>query len=128
MPTKSSVKPGWSTKTKIALGVGGLLAVAAGVYLLTGKRGEKNRIRIKKWALAMKKEVVSRMQGLETVNRDGYERIVAQVAKRYRSMKDVEPGELGRVTREINRQWASIEKKAHLLKASGNGKKRLVAV
>ncbi len=110
---------GWSTSTKVAVGVGSLVAVAAAVYLLTGKRGERNRAKIRHWTSAMKREIVTRLHSLRSANRRAYERVVSQVARRYRGMKHVDPRELDRTVRQINRLWKSIGTKTETLKASG---------
>lgn len=116
---------GWSTGSKIAIGSGSLLAIAAGIYLLAGKRGEKNRSRIKNWAHDMKRDVVDKLKGIEGATQRDYERIVAQVATGYRTLKGVDNKELSRISKEINQQWEHIKSEAGLLKASG---KKLLGV
>ena len=69
----TGIKPmtGWSTGTKIAVGAGSLLAVGAAVYLLTGKRGERNRAKLRQLGRTVKRELVSHLHGLESLKQDG---------------------------------------------------------
>ncbi len=71
MATSLRAIQGWSTGTKVAVGAGSLLAVAAAVYLLTGKRGERNRAKLKKLGATVKRELVSRLHSLENLNQHG---------------------------------------------------------
>ena len=64
MPSIAQIPKGWSVGTKIAVGTGTLLAVAAAVYLLTGKRGERNRAKIRKLAGTVKREAMKGMKAI----------------------------------------------------------------
>lgn len=77
------IKPitGWSTGTKIAVGTGTLLAVAVAVYLLTGKRGERNRAKLRQLGRTMGQGVMSGLHTLENLNQH------AKVPRRKTSLK-----------------------------------------
>lgn len=66
---KTGIITGLSTPARVALGVGGLLALGTAVYLLTGKRGVRNRARIRGWVRQAKVGTVHRFQTLGNVRK-----------------------------------------------------------
>ena len=64
------------------MGVGAALAAGAvAAYLLTGKRGEKNRAKIKELSKSMQTEVTKELKKLKKVGEKEYHAIIAKVAK-----------------------------------------------
>lgn len=96
---------------KVAVGVGlGLLAAAAVAgYLLSGKRGEKNRKKIKAWAENAKKEIAAQLKKLKQVNKAAYNRVVDEVSRKYKAVKSVDPKELEAMVRDVKRHWQNIQ-------------------
>ncbi len=93
-----------SQKQAVAIGAGvaALAAAAAGTYLLTGKRGAKNRKKISKFADQARKEIAKELKKAESVTRKTYEQTVDTVAKRY---KAIDKAELAAVTSELKSYW-----------------------
>jgi len=109
-----------TTKTKVAVGVGlGLVAAAAaaaGAYFLYGPKGARNRRRVKSWTLKAKGEVLEQLEALKAVNEKKYHQVVDAVARRYRSLKNVDPRELQQLVKELKGHWRNISK--HLARSS----------
>ncbi|MFH2203704.1 MAG: hypothetical protein ABIJ96_11350 [Elusimicrobiota bacterium] len=100
------------SKTKSYIGAGvSLVAVAAGGYFLYGKDGQKNRDKIKGWALKAKGEMLEHIEKLKQVNQKAYNDVVDRVAKRYKKFKQVDKKELQRLVKESKGFWNSIAKK-----------------
>jgi len=105
-----------TTKRKIAAGVKigaatvAVAGVAAGIYLLSGKHGAKNRKKLKGWAIKARKEVAYEMKRLKKIDQKAYEKIVHGVAKRYKSLKGVGHKEVEKTVRELKGDWKNIQK------------------
>lgn len=91
-----------------SIGIAGLAAAAAGAYLLTGKRGEKNRKKISAWAIKAKKEIVSELKGVEKVSKKAYEETIKKVTDKYKQLKNVDPSELQSLITEAKGHWDAI--------------------
>ncbi len=101
------------SKGKVAAGVGvaaAALAAGAAAYYFSGRNGAKSRAKAKKWVSDAKREVVSELRKLKTLNKGAYDRTVEAVAGRYRKLKDVAPGELAALTREMKGHWGNVSK------------------
>ncbi len=94
----------------VGVGVAALAAAAAAAYFFYGKGGAKNRAKAKKWAADAQREVVKNLKRLKTVNQAAYNRTVDAVAKKYRALKDISPGELQAITREMKAHWRNVNK------------------
>ena len=99
-----------SQKKAVAVGAGiaALAAAAAGVYFMTGKNA-KNRKKVSAWAGKMQKDVVRELNKAQKASRDNYHKIVDQVAKNYKGLKNVSPAELALVAAQMKGHWASIQ-------------------
>ena len=67
-----AIKPGiirGLSTTQVAMGVGGLAALALAAYLLTGERGVRNRARIRGWARRVGQGTVHRFQALTGIRK-----------------------------------------------------------
>jgi hypothetical protein len=103
------------TRKKVAVGIGlaTLAAAAAGTYFLYGtKEGAKRRKQIRGWTLRMKGEILEKMENLKDMSEDAYNRIVDQVADKYKKAKNVDAAELAALVGDVKRHWKNI--KSHL--------------
>ena len=104
------------TKIKIATGVkigaatAAAAGVAAGIYLLSGKHGAKNRKKLKGWATKARNEVAYEMKRLKKFDRKAYEKILQGVAMRYKSLRGVSSQEIKKVLGELRGDWKNIQK------------------
>lgn len=103
------------TNTKTGSVVGGAVAVAAGVavlsaagYLLFGPQGKKNRKVVRGWTLKAKGELLERLEGMENVTAEEYHKAVAEVMKKYSALKNIAPAEIKKITDEFNKSWKAI--------------------
>jgi hypothetical protein len=105
--------PGTDSKEKMAVGLGlaALAAAAAGAYFLYGtKEGAKRRKQMRGWMLRMKGEVMDRMEKMENVSEDAYNKIVDTVARGYKGVKEVDPTEVAVLAAELKKHWKNIKK------------------
>ncbi len=109
-----------NTKGKVGMGLGlaAVAAAAAGAYFLYGtKEGAKRRKQMKGWTLKMKGEVLDRIEKMEDISEDAYNKVVDTVAKGYKGVKSVDPVEVAALASELKKHWSNIKK--HL---NGNSK------
>lgn len=100
------------TKTAVAVGVGltaAVAAAAAGAYFLTGKRGVKNRKAIKAWAVKAKAEGMREFKKMKVQNAAMYNKMVAQVEKKYRAM-NIDPKEVAALVSDLKKHWTVVSK------------------
>lgn len=112
-----------SKAAKIGVGVGvtALAAAAAATYFFYGKDGAKHRAQAKRWAGTAKKEVVSRLRKLRSVNQKSYNQVVEAVTKKYGALKTVGPKEAQLLAKELKAHWQSVNR---TLKKKTGAKKR----
>jgi hypothetical protein len=109
MPTNNHKKTGAAAKT--GLGLAALAAAAAGLYYFYGsKEGEKRRKALKGWTVKAKGEVMQKLEKLQDIDRETYDKIVDQVISRYRGVKDISVGELLSLGKELKGHWTNISK------------------
>ncbi len=89
----------------IGAGVAALAAAAVGTYLLTGKRGAKNRKKISAFADKAKKEIAQELKKTEQVTKKVYDQTVDAVAKKYKAVKNIDAGELAALSSELKSYW-----------------------
>ena len=111
---KKKQRHGLSRAQAIGLGVGvaAAAAAAAGMYFFAGKHGAKNRKQVKAWAHKAKKEVVAQLKKAKALNQKKYNQIVSEVSKRYSRVKNLDPKEVARLTKELQGYWKQIERVA----------------
>ncbi len=98
-------------KIAIGAGIAAIAAAAAGAYLLYGTdAGKKKRKQIKSWTLKAKADVLEKMESLKDINEEIYNKIVDEVAQKYKAVKEVDVDELGELVRSLQGQWKSIKK------------------
>lgn len=112
-----------SNKKKVAVGAGvaALAATAAGVYLLSGKRGAKNRKKVSTWAKIAQKDVLKELGKVGSQSQKAYNDAVSTVAKRYKNLKKLDQSEILQMMSELKGHWNSIAKQ--LNKPVGKAKK-----
>ncbi len=95
------------------IGVGaGIAALAAAGYLLFGPDGEKNKKKLKGWALRMKGEILEKMEKAETITEGAYHKMVDEVSVKYGKNKAVGQKELKQAIAELKRRWKETAKAA----------------
>lgn len=94
----------------IGAGIGLAALAAAGTYFLYGKRGANNREAISGWALQLKGEVLEKMEKLKHLNRESYDKLVDDTAKRFGRVKKVGASELRIITADLKNAWSHIGK------------------
>lgn len=100
-----------TNKKAIAVGAGlALAAAAAGAYLFYGKDAPKRRKQIKSWAMKAKAEVLEQIEQLPAIDEKTYNKVVAEVTKRYKALKNVDAAELASLVKELNGYWREIKK------------------
>ena len=100
----------------VGLGLAAIAAAAAGAYFFYGKQGAKNRKHLKSWTVKARGEVMEKLVKMSDVSQDTYEKTVNEVLKKYKSLKQATPKEIGELSRELKSHWKSI--KSELDKAS----------
>lgn len=104
---------GMSAGQKVSIGAGltALAAAAAGAYYFYGsKNAAKNRKALKSWAVKAQGEVMERIEQMQEVTQDAYDKAVTQVMKGYRTAKKIAPAELNALENSLREQWSAIAK------------------
>ena len=102
-----------STKKNVEIAgavAAGVAALAAGAIFLYGKDGAKRRKQIKGWMLKAKGEVLEKLESLEDFSQDSYERIVDEVASRYKQAKNIDASEVLQMVTELKGHYKNIQK------------------
>ncbi len=94
-----------------AIGVGvGIAALSAAAYLLMGPDGKKNRKAVKAWTVKMKAEVAEKMENMKEVTGPIYEKIVHEVADKYKKLKNIDPKDVQAEIATLKKQWSGMTK------------------
>jgi hypothetical protein len=116
-----------STVTQVGVGVG-IMAALAGAYFLYGtKAGNKRREQVRGWMLRAKGEVLEKLEKLKDVNEEAYNRVIDTVASRYERVKDVDPGEVAALAKDLKMHWQNISRQLRSGKSSSSKTKRTPA-
>lgn len=98
-------------KVKQTVGVGvGLAALAAAATYFLGEDGERNREKVRGWALKFKGDVLEKMEGLKDLNKDSYHKVVDNVARKYKKVKKASQPEIKKLSKDLKGAWKSISK------------------
>lgn len=100
----------------VGAGVAAVAATAAGIYMLTGKRGKKNRKIAAKWIDDIQDDVISELGKVKNITKSSYHKVVDTAAKNYKGLKNVSAPELAAVAKELKGSWDMIS--SELAKAS----------
>lgn len=92
------------------LSLAALAAAAAGTYFLSGKKGAKNRKKIKGWMLKAKGEILQEMEHMNSMREDIYHHTIDAMAHRYQLLKNVDKKELDQLVKELKGHWKHIKK------------------
>lgn len=110
MVKKTVAKKGGSNVGK-AIGVGvGIAALSAAAYLLMGPDGKKNRKAVKAWTVKMKAEVAEKMEKMKEVTGPMYEKIVHEVAEKYKKVKNIDPKDVQAEIASLKKHWGGMAK------------------
>lgn len=96
-------------KAIIAVGIG---AAGAGAYFFYGKRGAKNRRKVKTWALQAKAEVLHALEGAKKFDWKSYQQQIERVLRRYRKVPGVRSQDLAKLMHELKGYWQEISRAA----------------
>lgn len=100
-------------KKQIAIGAGATLGVAVAAvatYFLTGRRGRETRRVLRGWTTRARREALSAVQKLKTVNQISYNRAIDQAFHRYRRFKDTNVTEVNALVRELKGHWSRVKR------------------
>lgn len=100
------------TAKVITLGVGALAAAAAGTYFLFGKNAKvvKARKQVKSWSLKFKGDVLEKLENMQDISEDTYHKVIDEVSKGYKAVKNVDAAELMESATELKKHWKDIKK------------------
>ncbi len=113
-------KKSLSGAQKVGVGVGLTAAAvaAAGAYFLYGsKEAEKNRKKVKSWALKAKGDVLEALEKAEHITKDEYDALVEVVGGTYGKVKSATSGEIKDFKKEMHDHWKHIEQSGAVQKA-----------
>lgn len=100
------------------------LAAAAGYYFYASKDAKKNRRIASKWANDMKSEVMAKAQKIQKMDKTNIAAAVDNVAKAYRSAKNVDSKELARATSELKKNWREIVRELSVPEKKSTGSRK----
>jgi gas vesicle protein len=100
-----------ANKVMAGMGLAALAAAAAGAaYLYGTEAGKKRRKEIKGWMLRMRGDVIDRMEKMKDWSETAYNKVVEEVAQKYKNVKNVSPGEVAAVVQELRGHWKNIKR------------------
>lgn len=105
----------------VGAGVAALAATAAGIYMMTGERGKKNRKKAAKWVDNIQDDIISELGKVKNITQSTYHKAVDTAVKNYKGLKNVSTPELTAIAKELKGSWNMIS--AELDKASKTIKK-----
>ncbi len=97
-----------SAKVGAGLLAGAMLGIAAGLFL----QSKKGKVLIKdasKKALALQKQVMKKLDGLEDLTKEKYEEVVEDVLAYYKKSKELAVKELPEAKKYLMSQWKKVE-------------------
>ncbi len=99
-------------KVEVAVGITAAAVAAAGTYFLYGsKNANKNRQKVKSWALKAKAEVLNTLEEAKHMSKEEYEQLIEQVAAAYQSAKNnASRADISAFKKEMKEHWEHIEK------------------
>lgn len=100
-----------SPAQKLGVGVGLTAAAvaAAGAYFLYGsENADKNRKRVKSWALKAKGEVLEALEGAQHMTEDQFKSVVASVVDTYNKAHDLSRRDITDFKKEMHANWEEL--------------------
>ncbi len=110
-----------ATKAGIGAGVAALAAAAAsaGYYFYGHKNANKNRAKAAKWAKDLHADVMKEVKKAKKLDEKAYKAIVAETAKAYATVKDIDKADLARAAGELKSSWEHVAKEVSRATKSG---------
>ena len=112
---------------KVAYGVGlaALAAATAGAYFLYGtKQGVKTRKQIKGWMLKAKGEILEKMENMQDISEEAYDKVIDEVQAKYKAVKNIDKKDLEDFGKELKAHWKDIKKEVDKKINPKKGKKK----
>lgn len=106
---KKEKNDGVSAGKVVAVGAG-VVALATASYFFFGPEGKKNRNSLKGWMVKMKGEIIEKIEGVEDLTEDLYNKIVDTVAAKYVKAGKIGEMELRMFSDMLKTQWKGIVK------------------
>jgi gas vesicle protein len=99
-----------STKNVLLAGAAaaGVAAAVAGYYFY-GPKGKQRREKIRGWSLKAHGEVMERIEKLTHIDKETYNQIVDDVAKKYSKVKGIAAKEIASFAKDVKAQWQHPE-------------------
>lgn len=94
----------------VGLGLAAAAAAVAGGFYFYGKNGAKHRKALKSWTVKARGEVMEKMENMKEVSQKNYEAVVTQVLSKYKALKNIEPDEIQKLSKELKGHWHAIHK------------------
>jgi hypothetical protein len=83
-------------------------AAAVGYYFYASKDAVKHRKIAKKWAKDLKDDVVKQAKKVKQLDSKVMTAIVAEAGKKYKAVKNIDPTELAKATKELKSNWKKL--------------------
>lgn len=100
----SNVKKG----AEAAFGLAALAAAAGAYYFYGSKESQKHRKQMKAWAVKAKGEMMEKLEDMQSVSKEAYDKAVTEVMAKYKTMKKAPPKELEFLAKELKSHWKNI--------------------
>lgn len=95
-------------KTEVGAGLAAI-AAAAGTYFFYGsKNAPKRRTHVKAWSLKAKGEILKRVEKLSQMDEATYHKIIKEVARKYKTLKRLDPNDVVEFVGELKNHWDDI--------------------
>lgn len=109
-----------STGQKVAVGVGLAAGAALAYYLYGTPGGAKTRTKIRGWMLRARGEVLEKLEQLQEINQEIYNKVVDSVLTNYQKIKDIDAAEIDTLATRLKGYWRNIQR--HLPDATAAAK------
>lgn len=99
----------------VITGIGAGVATLA-VFLYGTKEGRKEREKLKGWMVAMKGEIIRKLENLKNVNKEHYHKAVDEASKKFGKVKGLSIKEISKLSKSLKSKWEEVKKEAENLK------------
>jgi len=106
----SSKKTSGVGKAAAGLGLAALAAGAAATYFFSGSEGKKHQQQAQALGKKAKTEMLHRIKQMKSVSKKTYDQAAKEVLAKYKQVKNIDPGELTALGKELKGHWDSISK------------------
>ena len=96
------------TGAKAAVGLAAMAAAAGAYYFYGSKHATQHRRKMKSWAIKARGEVVEKLEKAQELTQKKYDRVVDEVADKYRRVKNIDPKEVTALAEDMRRHWKNI--------------------